>query len=324
MRDSFDINTIQSLFNNVVNMNEQNSVKLNSALSNNTQHSEIMDILSTNVNSIASTNEQNSEKLYDANAKLDSIARTNTINSEKLDIVITKEDLIASTNKQNHNQVIESLKEISFDIQRVLGGLAYLATNNVKKCPTVVWLVPAEYNAGYSFKAFKDFMKKATHKKFYLYFVCQHSFEVVPTSVPIEVARDWLKKVAPVLAAGMILLKAALLSSGLPSLPFPIPGLSPENQIALNEEFVNSLLDDEATRLIEAFKASCKQGAEFQCSETSRLLVLSDAAYDAIVNKATKEKRMAVWSNVMEPVPNHRGATIWIKKEYRGIYLTEY
>ena len=220
------------------------------------------------------------------------------------------------------DDIKNKLDEISFDIQRVLGGLAYLATNSVKECPTVVWLVPAEYKGGNTLTAWKDFAKRLTHAKYNLYFVCQHSFEFVSTTVAITVTKDWLKTVAPVLAFGMILLKAALAIGGLPALPFPIPGLSRMDQIAFNENFVNGLLDDATVKLLEGFKAACAKGSDLPNLESPQLLALSGPSYDVIAKKATKEDRKQ-WSYLMDRVPNKQGKMIWVKNEYRKYYLKD-
>jgi hypothetical protein len=144
---------------------------------------------------------------------------------------------ISSMNQYHHAQVMASIKGISSNVQRVLGGLAYVATNSVQQCPTLVWLVPAERSAGNSAKAWKQWAKNLTHKKYDLYFVCQHSFNVVEPKMEITVPRSWLVQAAPVLALSMFLLKTALTIGGLPALPFPIPLLSRADQIALTEDF---------------------------------------------------------------------------------------
>ena len=220
------------------------------------------------------------------------------------------------------DDIKNKLDEISFDIQRVLGGLAYLATNSVKECPTVVWLVPADYTGGNTLKSWKEYFKRFTHTKYNLYFVCQHSYEVVSTTVAITVQKEWLKKAAPVLALGMILLKAALAISGLPALPFPIPGLSQKDQIAFNEDFVNGLLDDATIQLLEEFKAACAQGSALPNSESPQLLALSGPSYDVIAKKATNNERKQ-WSFKMSCVPNKQGKMIWVKNEYRKYYLKD-
>ena len=222
-------------------------------------------------------------------------------------------------NERNHEQVMVSLKGISSNIQRVLGGLAYIATNSVQQCPTVVWLVPADPTAGNSVKAWKQWARNLTHKKYDLYFVCQHSFEVVETQMSITVPRSWLTQAAPALYLSMFLLKTALTIGGLPALPFPIPSLSRADQIDMNEEFVTDLLDNSTLKSVESFKSAYTQGLDLPYSESSQLLTLTGTSYEGIVAKATSMKRCH-WKQSMEPVANHRGSIIWIKNEYRDFY----
>jgi hypothetical protein len=70
---------------------------------------------------------------------------------------------------------------------------------------------------------------------------------------------------------------------------------------------------------MDAFKASCTGGPDLPYSESSQLLALTGASYEGIVAKATSMKRCQ-WKQSMEPVANHRGSIIWIKKEYRALY----
>ena len=238
---------------------------------------------------------------------------------EKFDGMKLQLNQISSMSERNHEQIMVSLKAISSNIQRVLGGLAYVATNSVQQCPTAVWLVPADRTAGNSAKAWKQWARNITHKRYDLYFVCQHSFEVVETKMEITVPRPWLTQAAPALVLSMFLLKTALTIGGLPALPFPIPTLSRSDQILMNEEFVTDLLDNATLKLMEAFKAAYTQGSDLSYSESSQLLALTGASYEGIVAKATSMKRCH-WKQSMEPVANHQGSIIWIKKEYRGFY----
>jgi serine/threonine protein kinase len=233
-----------------------------------------------------------------------------------------KNDLttIVAMSESNHNEVMTKLKSIDSKIQRVLGGLAYIATNSVRECPSLIWLVPSERAAGNTAKAWKQRARNVVKTKYDLYFVCQHSFEVVDKKLSITVSRSWLVQTAPVLYLSIFLLRAALTISGLPPLPFPIPRLSRLDQISTNEDFIDDLLDDGNMKSIEAFKAAYTQGSNLPYSDCSNLLTLASTSYEGIVTKATSMKKCH-WKETMEPVAGHHGSIIWVKKEYRGLYI---
>lgn len=229
------------------------------------------------------------------------------------------ESATSNISERNHDEVMVSLKGIKSNIQRVLEGLAYVTVNSVQQCPTIVWLVPADRSAGKTAKDWKKWAKNGTEKKYDLYFVCQHSFEVVETKITIVVTRFWLAQVAPVLVLSMFLLRKAATIGGLPPLPFPISTLSRVDQISLNEEFVMDLLDPWTFELLETFKATFAQGSDLPYSVSSRLSSLTEKSYEGIVLQAASLKQCH-WKHSMEPVTNPRGSIIWIKNDYRDFY----
>ena len=231
-----------------------------------------------------------------------------------------KLDTIATMTETNHDSIMTRLKSIDSKIQRVLGGLAYMATNSVQECPTLIWLVPAERAAGNSAKAWKQWTKDLGQRRYDLYFICQHSFDVVDQKLGITVTRPWLVQAAPVLHLSLFFLRIALTIGGLPPLPFPIQKITRATQIAMNEDYVEDLLDDACIGSIEAFKTAYTHGTDLPYSESSKLLSSMSASYEGVVKKATSLRKCA-WKQTMEPVVNHLGCIIWIKKEYRGLYI---
>jgi Protein kinase domain len=189
---------------------------------------------------------------------------------------------------KNHQQVMMSLSEIRSVAQRTLKGLAYLATENGKKCPTLVWIVPAERIDGRSARDWVKWARRATtHRRYNVYFVCQHSFTAfdLEPKMEIDVPRSWIVQAAPVLRLSIFAIKAAL--SALGPLPFPVPDFLPKEQIAMAEELVNSFLDDTTTKLCTAFESACTSGVDLPQSESSQLMTLTGPAYEGIAEKAT-------------------------------------
>jgi hypothetical protein len=220
---------------------------------------------------------------------------------------------------KKHMEVMASLRDIQSLGQRTLKGLAYLATESVKKCPTLVWIIPAERTVGRSHRDWVNWAKSATHRRYHVYFVCLHSFAAldVEPRIEIDVPRSWMVQAAPVLRLSMFAIKAALATLG--PLPFPFPDILPKVQMMMSEEFVNSFLNDETTKLLNAFESACTRGIDFPESERSQLATFTGPAYDGIVEKATKLKRTH-WKQHIVPVMNQEGSLIWVKKEFKDLY----
>lgn len=222
---------------------------------------------------------------------------------------------------KNHMEAMEFMKGIKSSVQQSLRGLAYLATESVKKCPTLVWMVPVDPRIGRTPKAWVKWAKRATSRRYYVYFVCQHSFTEVDLEprIEIEVPRAWMVQVAPILRLSLFAIRAALYVSS--SLPFPVPHLLRKDQISLYDHFINSFLDDTTMKLLEQFELACNNGNQLSQRQGSRLLTLTGPAYEAIEKKATEVERMH-WKKHMEAVFYH-GSLIWVKKEYTHVYLNE-
>jgi serine/threonine protein kinase len=250
----------------------------------------------------AYTNERVLQKLIDKN----------------LELINHKFEEMKDIHQKSHDEVMISFRAVKSGIQRSLAALAYVATESVKKCPTLVWLVPAEETMGRSAKYWIKWPKTLIHRKYNMYFICQHSFTVVEPKMEIEVTRPWLVQAAPVLHLSMFLIKTALCVSGV-SLPFPIPNILRNDQIVVYEEFVTSFVDESTTKVMNAFKSACFDGTDLHRAESSQLVALTGPAYEGIVDKATKMKR-SHWKQSVQPVVNHLGTLIWVKNEYRDLY----
>jgi hypothetical protein len=245
---------------------------------------------------------------------------TQIVLDKNINDIKKKLDAIITMKESTHDAVMTRLKSIDSKIQRVMGGLAYVATNSVQECPTLIWLVPADGTAGTSAKSWKEWTKGIGQRRYDLYFICQHSFEVVDKKLGISVARSWLVQAAPVLYLSLFFLRIALTIGGLPPLPFPIQKITRAAQIEMNEDYVEDLLDDSSASVIDAFKTAYSEGSDLPYVESSKLLTSMSASYEGVVKKATS-MRKCVWKDCMEPVVNHLGSIIWIKKEYRGLYM---
>jgi hypothetical protein len=137
----------------------------------------------------------------------------------------------------------------------------------------------------------------------------------------IEVERDWVVKVAPVLKLGLFILKTAAATYGL---PFPIPnlpelGLAPP--LSVMKKFIGSFLDGEAQKVVDSCEAAITAITEGTITHTGIPWVrsLTGPAYVTIAEKANKPER-SQWKESMTPVMNDSGHWIWVKNKYKDSY----
>ncbi len=152
-------------------------------------------------------------------------------------------------------------------------------------------------------------------KSYHVYFICQHTCTAVDAPIKISVTRNWVIRAAPVLKLGLMALKMAAVSCGL---PFPVPNMPLQEQLSVNEEFVMSLLEDTHQKLLLDLEKSISQQA-MDHAETAQIRPLVGDAYEAIAEKALKPKN-SQWKECMSPVVSMSGRPIWIKNEYLGFY----
>jgi serine/threonine protein kinase len=211
------------------------------------------------------------------------------------------------------DHVLSSLNQVKSDLHRALGAMAYIATHKVKECPTLVWMVPADGKFRWITGANPASLVK---RRYHVYFICQHTFTPVEPPIEISVTRSWVTRIAPVLKLGLMVLGKALNANGL---PFPIPGISLQEQLAINEDFVNSCLDEKTTSLFSGL-VNAVGGNAISDTKTKQILPLTGDAYEAIAEQALLNSQ---WSEFMSPVMSHQfGSLIWVKKECEFFYST--
>jgi serine/threonine protein kinase len=222
---------------------------------------------------------------------------------------------------KNHLETMKSLAEIKSVTDRSIKALAFLAKENGQKCPSLVWMVPAEPIVGRSARDWIKWAKGAINRRYHIYFVCQHSFAAVDVEpkLEIEVPRSWMVQAAPVLRLSLFAIKAAMSAIPVGPLPFPVPDILAKEQFSMYEQFTNSFLDAATTSLLELFESACTNGNDIPKTESSQLITLTGPAYDGIVEKAMKTKRL-LWRQYMEIVVDRHGFPIWIKKEFLDFY----
>ena len=111
----------------------------------------------------------------------------------------------------------------------------------------------------------------------------------------------------------MTLLVLSVVSHGL-TLPCTIPFLGREPNTKLNQasKFIDAILKAEAKDALDGAK-SCIDG-DFEI-DRRRVTELVGPAYNLIAKKAN-EPRKSHWKDLIRPILNAEGTTIWVRKEF--------
>jgi hypothetical protein len=142
---------------------------------------------------------------------------------------------------------------------------------------------------------------------------------VVNPPTEIEVARSWVTQVAPDLKFGLLFLKTAAVTYGL---PFPITDLPQLEQLSFMKDFVNSFLNNEAKKLLNSCDAAITANTLGTIPDTdiSQVCSLTGCAYDMVIAKKVNKTKQSQWKELMTPIINLSGSPIWVKKEYQHFY----
>ena len=236
---------------------------------------------------------------------------------ERFNELDEKLNMIARELHEEQRAMHEQTQRTNANLDRVIGGLTYLATHKAQPCPPIVWLVPVgvkEHSKKNSncLETWKNWMRNTTHKSYHLYFVCQETLEIVNDKVEIKVDREWVKRVAPLLAVGVFAIQMGLAMRDLPDFPFPALGLSCKQRIELIDDFVNAFLDDETSERVSKFRDSCERYA-IAPTEGVKNLEFFGPSYESMVHQATKQGQNH-WRKSIVPVLDN-GRLIWVKTE---------
>jgi hypothetical protein len=176
----------------------------------------------------------------------------------------------------------------------ILHNQAYLATEEVIKCPSFVWLEPIDMKS--------RFMPR-TRTTCRLYFICEKSFQVIEPPIEIKLSREWVVKIAPILQIGLFLLQTAVNSQGIP-FPFPF-----RLKINTMEGMVESLLADDTKKLLDEAKSS-----PICSNPKSKVFVLMRTAHE-MISEIANQPTNTLWKEQLAPVLENQ-KLIWIKKEF--------
>jgi serine/threonine protein kinase len=212
------------------------------------------------------------------------------IDSEVYDLYVNARD-----QQEKLNQVIAGIDSLLLSNTLILRNHAYLATEDVKKCPSLVYMVPNDQKRCMNWPFF------AVEKAYKLYFVCEKSLQVVEPAIEVNLSREWVVKIAPILSFGLFVLRTVALARGVP-LPFDF-------QVDAMEGMVDALLDEDTKKLLHDTNSS-----SLECNPGNRVHTLMTTAHK-MIGKIANQPKNTFWKEQMAPVLENQ-KLIWVKKEF--------
>jgi serine/threonine protein kinase len=232
--------------------------------------------------------------------------------------------------RQEGQSKLETKMTEALQSQTTLRTMLYTLLSGTHSIPTLAVLLPVVS------KSWTDKLSplRLVRHKYRLYFLCSHTHRIAPCGpdgkgYKIVVPRQWVQDAAPVLRVALVLLKVALLASGIP-LPIPDIDYSQHNKFLVAAlQLVNNPPVDPASlspkedyvmektldALIDVTEADWCAGASQEAagSATGLLQEGSARAYGAIQDLLAKQKHNIAASSGLRKVTHQRtGNTAWV------------
>jgi serine/threonine protein kinase len=196
------------------------------------------------------------------------------------------------------NVISQQLDGVIERIDAALPVLAHLDRRLNNEIPRTIFLLPADIKS--CCKHPRSWLSSLALKKYYLFFVCPVSQQVVSPPIKLKVNQDWFHKAAPVLASGLFLVQVGL-KAGL-NVTLDLDG-------AASKLFHFSL--DCMRQMLDEFSVILKKSGDdglmkrLRCGGGNTTLSdkdireLSGDAYELVAEKAREQTG---WRSQMEPV----------------------
>ena len=154
-----------------------------------------------------------------------------------------------------------------------------------------------------------------------MFFICSHTLRIVPCGpkgkgYKFSETKAWVKRAAPVLKVGLILLKLGLVASGLP-LPLPIPGLEDIIDSDNSTSFIDASLQvmDDVIDNSDYSTLTIDQHLHSLSRDTAEIR----SAYEAIKSLLTDSSRgldkQLRHLNMIQRTCAETGITAWVKND---------
>jgi hypothetical protein len=222
----------------------------------------------------------------------------------------------------------DGIRDLRRASDRALLALAYLATGERTPCPKLVWIVPKKRIRWLGIKGTKDRFKDAFYQEAAVYFLCENTYlKGHKDPIIINVGREWVKNLLPLVKLSLLTLKMA---GAVTSLPFPIPGLNQLKQFQYMEDLIDGVLKQEDSSIMREtledmeawFRDTVEKGESIlmEGDRLARIKTLTEGSYEMLSQQALQGKNMPKWQYgitsqiVFEDDPTGKKCQIkWVK-----------
>jgi len=254
-------------------------------------------------------------------------------------------DLLFEINKnvQRNQEIGRQTQEIGLQNQKILGDVASttrasqaileqsldflsaLIKGETVPCPRLIWMVPTkmEYDNRQSLRSRLDTIFQ---HPWHIYFICEKEFRIANPDTPMvmHLDRQWLRYLAPLWKASLVIISLASISVGVLPLP-PIFASSQEAAMLAYDEMMRNVIADEDLNAIsdendelgiyeEMENVLTREGMEEPSQGRRCLMCLTGASYDFFMKEALKEENRKTWESCMH-VGSVQGRPAWIAND---------
>jgi hypothetical protein len=200
------------------------------------------------------------------------------------------------------NGISQQLDVVITSLDSLLPFLAHLDLRLNNEIPRTFLLVPADIKSGWQHP--RSWLRSNVQKKYYLFFVCPASRQVVSPPIKLKVAQDWFRKAAPVLASGLFLLQVGLkaglnVSLGLDGTAGELFHVSSDHMLQMLEELSAILKECGDDGLLDRLRSGGNGVGSSSTLSDKDVRELSGDAYELVRARA---KEQDGWRSQMEPV----------------------
>jgi serine/threonine protein kinase len=190
----------------------------------------------------------------------------------------------------------------------MLPVVAHLDRRLNHQIPRTFILIPADIKSGWTHP--RSWLRSRVQKKYYLFFVCAASQKVVSPPIKLKVAKDWICKIAPILATSLYLLKMSM-KVGL-NVNLDLDGVA-SVLFEISSSHIAELLNEVTEILEETNNRGLRDRLELLQLSDNDVRELSGDAYELLLEKASEQ---IGWRSAMETVRTPSSpAVLWVTKE---------
>mmetsp|Transcript_4055 Transcript_4055/g.9212 ORF Transcript_4055/g.9212 Transcript_4055/m.9212 type:complete len:500 (+) Transcript_4055:1424-2923(+) len=197
------------------------------------------------------------------------------------------------------------LKSLENKAERAEVFFKFLAAGESILCPKLIWMVP---NPTGEQPDLASFFKKPFKCNRKIFFVCERSYCLANPETPIEMALDrrWLKRVAPLLKASVVLLKVVGTSTNIPLFNSIADAISSYTDNVMEDPELESITDimDElgVFKAIENFVDDGKDsdGSSLADEDVAMIERLAGESHRFLAEEAQKPPNLLKWARFME------------------------